>query len=136
MYHCLLIINVRAVVYESYQTCCIVAVNTLTTLYFPAFAGFVGKIAALRVNYKEYSMHQVEEWRGGGLPYVSLNVGEQPGGKKINLLSVHLRPTNSSRLRFQNKKCNFPNILKMWILAFLTIIQQHVRKFNTSFVRK
>eukprot|EP00057_Strongylocentrotus_purpuratus_P024299 XP_011678773.1 PREDICTED: uncharacterized protein LOC762375 [Strongylocentrotus purpuratus] len=44
--------------------------------HFDTIGGFTGKIAKLRVNYREYSLHETDEWEGGGLPYVSLNVEE------------------------------------------------------------
>nr|XP_054763764.1 uncharacterized protein LOC129270400 [Lytechinus pictus] len=45
--------------------------------HFDKIGGFTGKIAMLRVNYREYSLHESDEWEGGGLPYVSLNVEEE-----------------------------------------------------------
>ncbi|XP_038064284.1 uncharacterized protein LOC119734796 isoform X2 [Patiria miniata] len=40
------------------------------------YVGFVGAISALRVNYKEYTLHDIRpEWTGVGLPFVSFDVG-------------------------------------------------------------
>lgn len=45
--------------------------------------GFNGKISNVRMNYRELRLSsQIGEWNGVGLPYVTLNVGEEPAGMR------------------------------------------------------
>ncbi|XP_071495714.1 uncharacterized protein [Diadema antillarum] len=53
------------------------ALPNLFPEHFEGIGGFTGKLGALRVNYREYSLHETEEWEGGGLPYVEFNVEEE-----------------------------------------------------------
>ncbi|PIK33785.1 hypothetical protein BSL78_29402 [Apostichopus japonicus] len=55
----------------------------------PIVGGFNGKISNVRMNYRELRLSsQIGEWNGVGLPYVTLNVGEEPADVESQLTTL------------------------------------------------